>query len=291
MSSQQKIAFISGGNRGIGLETARELGKKGYRVVIGARNGEKGVDAVKTLTAEGIEAESVVYDAKRPASAAAVHDYLAQHHGKLDVLVNNAGTLEEPLFGGSILTVDEKVIEDTFAVNLFAVIRLTRALLPLLQKSEAGRIVNVSSILASLTLHSDEGSPIAPSKAFAYNASKTALNAFTIHLAAALRGSSIKVNSAHPGWVKTELGGAHATDEVAGSGKTSARLATLDAGGNAACGFHPIGLTLKKGSPQYPNTLRHGPCALQVDGHGGPVRKFDHQLQFAAQRAHVAAER
>jgi NAD(P)-dependent dehydrogenase (short-subunit alcohol dehydrogenase family) len=118
------------------------------------------------------------------------------------------------------------------------VIRLTRALLPLLEKAEAGRIVNVSSILGSLTIHSVEGSPIASAKAFAYDASKTALNAFTVHLADALRGTAIKVNSVHPGWVKTELGGPHATDPIEGSGKTSARLATIGADGPTGRFFH-----------------------------------------------------
>jgi NAD(P)-dependent dehydrogenase (short-subunit alcohol dehydrogenase family) len=238
MASQKKIAFISGGNRGIGLETARELGKQGYRIVIGARNGEKGAEAVRTLAAERIEADFVIYDAKQRASDAAVYEHLAKTYGRLDVLVNNAGMLEEALDRNSTLSVDEAVIEQTFATNLFAVVRLTRALLPLLEKSDAGRIVNVSSILGSLTLHATPGSPIAQSKAFAYNASKAALNAFTIHLADALRDTSIKVNSIHPGWVKTELGGSSATDEVTGSGHTSARLASIDASGPSGGFFH-----------------------------------------------------
>lgn len=91
--------------------------------------------------------------------------------------------------------------------------------------------MNVSSVLGSLTLHAQEGSPVAAAKAFAYNASKTALNAFTVHLADALAHTAIKVNSAHPGWVKTELGGEHAPESIEGSGKTSARLAALDAEG------------------------------------------------------------
>lgn len=243
MSSQKKkIAFVTGGNRGIGLETARELGAQGYHVVIGARTAAKGAEAVKTLAGERIEAESVVYDAELPGSDAGVRDFLEQRYGKLDVLVNNAGMLEEPLGGNSVLTVDEALLERTFDVNLFAVIRLTRTLLPLIRKSEAGRIVNVSSILGSLALAAAPDSPVAQSKAFAYNASKAALNAFTIHLAAALQGTPIKVNSIHPGWVKTALGGPYAPDEVAGSGKTSARFATLDASGPSGGFFHKDGV-------------------------------------------------
>jgi NAD(P)-dependent dehydrogenase (short-subunit alcohol dehydrogenase family) len=238
MSGQKKIAFITGGNGGIGLDTARELGKRGFVVVLGVRDAAKGEAAVKTLRAEDIEAEAVIYDAKRPATDQAVLEHLRKRYGKLDALVNNAGTLQEPLLSKSVLEIAEETLIDTFAVNLFAVVRLTRTLLPLLEKSEAGRIVNVSSVLGSLSIQSAEGSPIAPAKAFAYNASKTALNAFTVHLADALRDTKIKVNSVHPGWVKTELGGAYATDDVAGSGKTSARLATLGGDGPSGGFFH-----------------------------------------------------
>jgi NAD(P)-dependent dehydrogenase (short-subunit alcohol dehydrogenase family) len=230
--------LITGGNRGIGLETARELGKQGYRVVIGVRDSAKGEAAVKTLRAEGVDAEAVHYDAEQPATDKTVLEHLTQRYGKLDVLVNNAGIAREPLLEPSVLKVDEDTLEGTFAVNLFAVVRLTQTLLPLIRKAPAGRIVNVSSVLGSLGVHSLPQSPIAPAKAFAYNASKSALNAFTVHLADALKDTPIKVNSIHPGWVKTELGGDHATDELAGSGKTSARLATLASNGPTGGFFH-----------------------------------------------------
>jgi NAD(P)-dependent dehydrogenase (short-subunit alcohol dehydrogenase family) len=235
---QKSIAFITGGNRGIGLETARELGKLGFKVVLGVRDANKGEAAVVTLRGEGVDAEAIAYDATRPATDKSVLETLTQRYGKLDVLVNNAGIVYEPVLGQSVLTVAQDQLEDTFAVNLFAVVRLTRTLLPLLQKAPAARIVNVSSILGSLTVHSTDNSPIGPAKAFAYNASKTALNAFTVHLADALKDTPIKVNSIHPGWVKTELGGEHATDEIAGSGKTSARLATLGSDGPTGKFFH-----------------------------------------------------
>lgn len=234
----KKVVLITGGNRGIGYETARELGARDYRVVIAVRDVAKAEKAVAALRAEGIDVEAIAYDARRPETDRAVFQHLSQQYGKLDVLVNNAGVLQEVLIGKSVLSVDEGTIEDTFAVNLFAVIRLTRTLLPLLEKAEAGRIVNMSSILGSLTLHSAHNSPIGPAKAFAYNASKAALNAFTVHLADALSGTPIKVNSAHPGWVRTELGGPHATDEIAGSGKTSARLATIGKDGPNGGFFH-----------------------------------------------------
>jgi NAD(P)-dependent dehydrogenase (short-subunit alcohol dehydrogenase family) len=130
------------------------------------------------------------------------------------------------------------VLRATFDTNFFAPIRLTQTLLPLIEKSPAGRIVNLSSILGSLTVHSLPESPIKQTKALAYNASKTALNAFTVHLAAELAGTPIKVNSAHPGWVKTELGGEHAPMEIADSSKTSVRLALLGADGPTGGFFH-----------------------------------------------------
>jgi len=239
-----KVAFITGANRGIGFETAKGLGELGITVVIGSRDLKKGQTAASELQAKGIQAEAIAYDADSATSASAAYDYLNAKYGKLDILVNNAGILVEPLVGGNnSSTVTTEVLKKTFQTNLFAVIELTQALLPLIKKSPAGRIVNLSSILASLTLHSMPNSPIDPAKAFAYNASKTALNAYTVHLAHELKETAIKVNSAHPGWVKTELGGEHAPMEVAESGKTSVELATLDANG-ANGGFFHVGEAL-----------------------------------------------
>jgi NAD(P)-dependent dehydrogenase (short-subunit alcohol dehydrogenase family) len=234
-----KVAFISGSNRGIGFETAKGLGETGITVVIGVRDIAKGDTAVKQLQGLGIKAEAIHYDAAQPGSENAVFEHLASRYGKLDILVNNAGILKEQLVGGNnSSSVEQEVLKETFQTNLFSVIALTQKLLPLLRKAKTGRIVNLSSILASLTLHSMPESPIDPAKGFAYNASKTALNAYTIHLAHELKDTPIKVNSAHPGWVKTELGGANAPMEVADSGKTSVRLATLDASGPSGGFFH-----------------------------------------------------
>jgi NAD(P)-dependent dehydrogenase (short-subunit alcohol dehydrogenase family) len=130
-----------------------------------------------------------------------------------------------------------------FDTNLFGVVALTQSLLPLLRKSNAGRIVNLSSILASSTLHATKGSPIYDSKTFAYDASKTALNSFTIHLAHELADTSIKVNSADPGWVKTDMGGEGAMLEIVDGAKTSVRLATLSEDGPTGGYFH-LGETL-----------------------------------------------
>ena len=169
---------------------------------------------------------------------------LEKRFGLLDILVNNAGIQREsaefaaPEGFNDTSTVSEAALRETFDTNFFAVIALTQTLLPLIRHSPAGRIVNLSSILGSLTLHADPASPIYKAKAFAYDASKTAINAFTVHLAAELRNTPIKVNAAHPGWVKTALGGSGAPLEVSEGGKTSVQLATLAADGPTGGYFH-----------------------------------------------------
>lgn len=234
-----KVAFITGANRGIGFETARGLGELGITVILGTRDLVKGQAAAKELQSLGVKADAIQYDAEQANSAVSVYDYFGKNFGKLDILVNNAGINKEQLMGSNnSSSVSQEVLQKTFQTNLFAVIELTQTLLPLIKKADYGRIVNLSSILASLTLHSMPNSPIDPAKAFAYNASKTALNAYTIHLAHELRDSNIKVNSAHPGWVKTELGGENAPMEVIDSGKTSIQLATLGSDGISGGFFH-----------------------------------------------------
>lgn len=234
-----KVAFITGGNRGIGFETAKAIGALGVNLIIGCRDLVKGELAAKELQSLGFKAEAIAYDANDEKSPDNVYQFIEKKYGVLDILINNAGMITESLVGkNSSSFVSQTVLQQTFQTNLFAVVALTQTLLPLLMKSVAGRIVNLSSIVGSLTLHSMENSPIDPAKAFAYNASKTALNAYTIHLAHELKDTNIKVNSAHPGWVKTDLGGPHAPMEVADSYKTSLRLATLDSHGPTGGFFH-----------------------------------------------------
>jgi NAD(P)-dependent dehydrogenase (short-subunit alcohol dehydrogenase family) len=238
-STNDKVAFITGANRGIGFETAKGLGALGISIVIGVRDFAKGQDAIKQLNTLGIKAEAIYYDATEAETLNTAYDYIASHYGKLDILVNNAGILRETLVGSNdSSTVSQDVLQETFQTNLFAVVALTQKLLPLIKKSAAGRIVNLSSILASQTIHCMPNSPIDFAKGFAYNASKTALNVYTIHLAHELKDTAIKVNSAHPGWVKTELGGSNAPMEVADSYKTSVYLATLDEKGPSGGFFH-----------------------------------------------------
>lgn len=234
------VAFVTGGNRGLGLETARGLGKLGITVVIGARDLAKGEAAVAKLKQDGIaNVEAVRFDATDAATHREVFEYLDRKYGKLDILVNNAGVaLVKDFFVNNSETVSQDLLKQTFDTNFFSVIALTQTLLPLIKKAPAGRIVNLDSILGSLGVHSQPDSPIAAAKELAYNASKTALNAFTVHLADELKDTAIKVNSAHPGWVKTDMGGAEAPMEVSEGGKTSVQLATLPADGPTGGFFH-----------------------------------------------------
>ena len=235
----EKVAFITGANRGIGFETSKKLAESGVKVILGSRDLKKGEEAVKKLSNFGIDADLVQYDAFDEDAPQKVYDYISEKYKKLDILINNAGVLlTGNLFVTNSSTISDKDLKDTFQTNFFSVISLTQKLLPLIKKSNAGRIVNVSTILSSLTLHSAKDSPITPAKEIAYNASKTALNAFTIHLAIELKDTNIKVNSGHPGWVKTELGGPNAPMEVEESYKTSLRLATLDDEGPSGGLFH-----------------------------------------------------
>ena len=239
----EKIAFITGGNRGIGFHTALAL-KGAAKVVIGSRDGAQGEKALKKLREAGADADMLEFDVTQPASHKAAYDYFNSRYGRLDILVNNAGIAAES--GAFHVTAPENTASEVpmallrkiFDTNFFAPIAVTQALLPLLKKSPAGRIVNLSSNLASLTMHADPKSPIYDFKSFAYDASKTAVNAFTVHLAYELRNTKIKVNSAHPGWVKSDMGGPEAPLELTEGAKTSAALATLPDDGPTAGYFH-----------------------------------------------------
>ncbi|MGA8036345.1 MAG: SDR family oxidoreductase [Candidatus Acidiferrales bacterium] len=239
MSTDKKVALVTGGNKGIGLETARQLAAKGFTVLLGARDIVKGDAAAAGLRKEGLDVQAVKIDVANPAHYKELAARIEKDYGKLDVLINNAGVMMERAGGASEASkIPVETLRKTFDTNVFGTIELTQALLPLIRKSEAGRIVNLSSILGSLTLHATKGSPIYDSKHLAYDMSKTALNAFTIQLAYELAKTPIKVNSAHPGWVKTEMGGAGAPMGIKEGAETSVWLATLPADGPTGGYFH-----------------------------------------------------
>jgi NAD(P)-dependent dehydrogenase (short-subunit alcohol dehydrogenase family) len=234
-----KVALISGANKGLGLETGRQLGKLGYTVLLGSRDALKGEVAARQLRDDGVDARVVKLDVVKQSDIEAAAAMIEAEFGKLDVLVNNAGVMIEK--GWTKNTTSETTMENlraTFETNLFAVFAVTKAMLPLLKKSEAGRVVNVSSILGSVSLQGTKGSPTYNTKLFAYNASKAALNVLTISLAHELRGTKVKVNSAHPGWVKTDLGGSAAPMNVVEGAKTEVELATTGEDGPNGGFFH-----------------------------------------------------
>jgi NAD(P)-dependent dehydrogenase (short-subunit alcohol dehydrogenase family) len=241
----RRIALITGGKRGLGLQTALELVTRDVDVILGCRDYKKGQRVALELREQGHQAEALELDVADQATHQGVYDYLGKQYGRLDILINNAGIWKESATASSPLpgnnrtsTLPSEILRETFETNFFGTVALTQKLLPLIRKSAAGRIVNVSSIMGSLTLHSDPESPIYSYKVFAYNTSKAALNSFTIHLAHELRDTAIKVNSAHPGWVKTEMGGEGADLEISEGGKTSVWLAMLPEDGPTGGYFH-----------------------------------------------------
>lgn len=241
--SSKKIALVTGANKGIGFETVRQLAAKGITVLLGARDEKRGTEAAGRLQADGLDVHFLQLDVNDTASQDNAAKFIADKFGKLDILVNNAGVAKDFRVSASKGTLEQW--RETFETNVFNLVSLTQKLLPLVRKSEAGRIVNLTSILGSLTLNTDPKSPIAmaSSSGTAYNASKAALNMFTVHLANELKGTSIKVNAAHPGWVKTDMGGEEAPLDVIEGAKTSVELATLPDSGPTGGYFH-LGQTL-----------------------------------------------
>jgi NAD(P)-dependent dehydrogenase (short-subunit alcohol dehydrogenase family) len=230
--STQKIALVTGANKGLGKEAAIQLSQKGYLVIVGGRK-QEGIDlVVDEIKKAGFSAVSYIVDLQNSASFSALAQWIDQSYGKLDVLVNNAGIMIDGSFQDhTVLKIGESVLRETFETNFFGLVLLTQALVPLLRKSGQANVVNVGSILGSLNMQADAKSPIFDFKPFAYNASKIAVNAFTIHLASALAKDGIKVNTAHPGWVKTDLGTEYAPMEIVDGAKTLVDLATLDENG------------------------------------------------------------
>ena len=235
MSTQEKIALVTGATRGIGLETVRQLAETGVHVLLAGRNRDKAVEAALALQAKGLSVEAIALDVTAAASIAAAAKEVERKHGKLDILVNNAGIIaddaDKGVSGQSIAT-----WRKTFDTNLFGVIETTQAFLPLIRKSDAGRIVNVSSLLGSISEHQNPASFIYEFKGVpSYNVSKSAVNAWTVHLAHELKDTGIKVNTIHPGYVKTDMNKAgdqqNGELEVADGARTSVRLALIDNAG------------------------------------------------------------
>jgi NAD(P)-dependent dehydrogenase (short-subunit alcohol dehydrogenase family) len=221
MEQPARVAVVTGGNRGIGFEVCRQLARAGLRVLLTGRDPGRAEQAVRVLQGEGLDVIPHPLDVTDAASVSALEQYLRQQHGRVDVLVNNAGISVDQSRGiHSIL--DGRVIDalrETRETNLVGPLRLCQALVPLMKQAGYGRVVNVSSQLGSLA---SMGTGYET-----YRITKTALNAVTRILAAELRGTGILVNAACPGWVRTDMGGPSAPRTPAQGADTIVWLATL----------------------------------------------------------------
>jgi NAD(P)-dependent dehydrogenase (short-subunit alcohol dehydrogenase family) len=241
--SMENIALVTGADTGIGCEVCHQLAQRGYTVFLSSLDLTKAQQAAASLVDSGFDVRPILLDLVRPETCADTFHLIESSYGRLDALINNAGIALDWQY--QVDTMPIELIRQTFEVNFFGMVELTQKLLPLIRKSPAGRIVNQSSRLGSLTLHSTRGTDIDSLKAFAYNTSKLAINSFTVHLAYALRDTPIKVNSAHPGVVKTAINAAVVrTENSVGlldaktGAKTAVELATLPPDSPSGGFFH-----------------------------------------------------
>src|SRR5262249_11211053 len=202
-SMNQRVALVTGANKGIGFEVARGIAKAGYVVLLGARNPTTGPGAAETLASERLDVRFVELDVTRIETISAATDRIAGEFGKLDVLVNNAGIADPQDGPPSRASVD--AVQRVLRTNFLGAVAITQAVLPLLKKSEAARIVNVSTEPGSITRHGDPTWMYAHVKVLGYCASKAALNMFTVQLAFELKDQGIAVNSVNPGFTATDL--------------------------------------------------------------------------------------
>ncbi|MCX4696917.1 SDR family oxidoreductase [Streptomyces sp. NBC_01408] len=223
--SGRKSALVTGANKGIGFEIARQLGELGYAVLLGARDEVRGKEAAAALTARGLSAEALRLDVTDGAGVAEAARHVEERYGRLDVLVNNAG-ITGGFFGPpSAATAGQ--VREVYETNVFGVLAVTNAMLPLLRRSAAGRIVNLSSNVGSLALNADLAGEFKDYNQVAYQSSKTALNALTLAYAKELRETGIKVNSANPGFTATDMNGHRGHQSVEQGAVVAVRLATL----------------------------------------------------------------
>lgn len=216
----QKTAIVTGANRGIGLEISRQLGKLGVKVIMTARNEEKGLMACEQLKQEGLDVSFHALDVTNEESIQQLANDVKGRFGSLDILINNAGIYIDGK--NSILDIPLDTVRKTMETNVYGPLRLSQVLAPLLRASKDGRIVNVSSGMGAI----EDLGGYYPS----YSLSKTALNVLTIQLADALRDSGILVNSMCPGWVRTDMGGSGAPRSTAEGADTAVWLATGNIG-------------------------------------------------------------
>jgi len=224
-SDPQRIALITGANRGIGLEITRQLGELGLKVLLGVRDPNAGRKVQEALQQEGIDAHLIGIDVTDPTTIQSAVGHINDRFGRLDVLVNNAGILIDGRTG--ILELGIGLLQNTFETNALGPLLLSQSCIPMMREQRYGRIVNVSSTLGSLSEIMRPDSPSGEVRSPAYRLSKTVLNGITVLLAKELRGTNILVNAVCPGWVRTDLGGPKAPLSPAQAAATPVWLATL----------------------------------------------------------------
>lgn len=234
---QPRVALVTGANKGIGRAVATLLAAAGYRVVVGARDPRRGAETAAAIQAAGGDAHAVELDVTDRAAVQSAASWIDEHLGRLDVLVNNAGisgsgqAAPQDALDRVPSSVDVELVREVFDTNVFAVIGVTNAMLPLLRRSPAARIVNVSSHSASLALTAEVGGPMSTLLSAAYSPSKTALNALTLQYANELRADGILVNAVAPGYVDTDINGHSGLLTPEQGAAVVVRLATVGEGG------------------------------------------------------------
>jgi NAD(P)-dependent dehydrogenase (short-subunit alcohol dehydrogenase family) len=204
-TTTKRLALVTGANKGIGLEIARQLGQASVTVLLAARDRQRGNAAAALLQSEGLDVHPILLDITDPASVRDAAASIAATYGRLDILVNNAGINVAGDGAPGSTSVD--VVRRVFETNFFGSLAITQAVLPLLRQSSSGRIVNLSSTLGSIAGNADKTSPYFNARLIGYNASKAALNMLTVQLVGELGDSPVIVNSVSPGYVKTDLTG------------------------------------------------------------------------------------
>ncbi len=226
MQEANKVALITGANKGIGFEVARQIAKAGWTVLAAARNEELGRQAVATLQEEGLDVHFVQIDLDAPKTAVTAAEVIRNQFGKLDLLVNNAGITSKS--DGPPSKVDPEALVTVMRTNYVGTVAVTQAMLPLLKRAGKSQIINVTSELGSVSLQTDPNWKFAPVKVLAYCASKAALNMFTVQLAYEFRDGSIAVNSVNPGYTATDLNGHSGPQTVEEGAAEIVRIALLD---------------------------------------------------------------
>lgn len=226
MQEAKKVALITGANKGIGFEVARQMAKAGWTVLAAARNEELGRQAVAKLQSEGLDVQFIHIDLDASKTAVIAAETIRNQFGKLDLLINNAAVASQG--DGPPSKVDIEAVKKTMQTNFVGTVAVTQAMIPLLQVAGKAQIINVSSELGCISQQTNPNWKYAPVKVLAYCASKAALNMLSVQLAYEFRDGSIAVNSVNPGYTATDLNGHSGPQTVEEGSAEIVRVALLD---------------------------------------------------------------